>query len=67
MGYIKKILKEQSGLKAGPGFIFLKTYREQFHFTNLEDEVLVQLAMRLFPEGKMPSEITVTVEWQDST
>ncbi len=67
MGYIKKILKVQSGLKARYGFVFLKTYREQFHFFNTEDEVVVQLAKRLFPAGKMPKEITVTVQWQDST
>lgn len=65
MGTLKKTLKEQSGLKAGYGWAYLKTYRESFHMTFSEDDVIVQLAKRLFPEDNMPDEITVTVEWQD--
>lgn len=66
MGTITKKLIKMSGLKAGQGALYLQTYRESFHFTVSEDEVVVQLKKAIFPEGT-PGEITVTVEWNDSS
>ena len=65
MGSISKNLKKMSGLKAGQGFVFLMTYRETFHLSVASDQVIVQLAKTLFPEGNLPEEISVTVEWND--
>ncbi len=65
MGSISKTLRKMSGLKAGYGFAFLMTYREKFHLSASEDQVVVQLAKALFPSGELPEEISVTVEWND--
>lgn len=66
LGTITKKLIEMSGLKAGQGALFLQTYREAFHITVSEDEVIVQLRKAIFPGGT-PDEITVTVEWNDES
>lgn len=63
MESLKKKLKKMSGLKAGYGWMYLTSYREDFHMTFAEDEVIVQLKKALFPNGNMPDEIDVTVEW----
>ena len=66
LGSITKKLVKMGGLKAGPGFLYLQTYRESFHLSVQDDDVVVQLKKALF-QTDTPEEITVTVEWPDSS
>ena len=66
LGMMTKKLIKMSGLKAGQGALFLQTYREAFHITVAEDEVIVQLRKAIFT-GAAPEEITVTVEWSEDS
>ncbi len=63
---MEKRLVKMSGLKAGYGFFYMQTYRDSFHLTVSEDELIVQLKKDIFPNSEPPAEIRVTVEW-DST
>lgn len=65
LGTIQKRLKKMAGLKAGYGSLYLMTYRESFHLSAASDEVIVQLKKDLFPDGNMPEEIEVTVQWSE--
>ncbi len=41
----------------------MQTYRETFHLSVENDEVIVQLSKSLLGGDKMPEQITVTIEW----
>ena len=56
-----------SGLKAGYGALYLMTYRESFHLSAANDVVVVQLKKDMFPDGIMPDEVDVTVEWDENS
>lgn len=51
------------GLKAGRDYLIMQTYRETFHLSVENDEVIVQLSKSLLGGDKMPEQITVTIEW----
>lgn len=65
MGSITKSLKKMSGLKAGYGALYLMTYRESYHMSFAQDEVIVQLKKALFQDREMPDQIKITVEWEE--
>ncbi len=64
MGSITKKLVKIRGIKGGPGFLYLQTYRESFRLSFQDDQVIVQLNKAFF-QTDTPEEITVTIEWPD--
>ena len=65
-GSISKTLIKVKFRASMNGALFLQTYRESNKMILSKDELVVLLPRNLFPDGNMPAEVNVAVNWNEN-